>query len=92
MLIRFLLRPIECKRANGRKYILESSLLDKTIGKDEMQALYLTRWDIEMSLREVKTIMGIDSLRSRTPQMVLKELTVSLATYIFDPKGYLGKH
>ena len=76
-----LVRRIECQSANGKKYLIETSLLDKTIGRNEIQALYLTRWDIEVSIREVKTIMDIDILRSGTPQMVLKELTVSLATY-----------
>ena len=43
--------------------------------------LYLTRWDIEIGIREIKTIMDINVLRSRTPDMSLKELTVSLAAY-----------
>ena len=46
-----------------------------------MHILYLTRWDVEISIREVKTIMDVNILRSKTPEMALKELTVSLATY-----------
>jgi IS4 transposase len=55
--------------------------LDKKIKREEIQLLYLTRWDIEISIREVKTIMDVNILRSKTPDMALKELTVSLATY-----------
>jgi len=75
------LRRIECYSPDGKNYILFTSLTDKGITKDEIQILYLTRWDIEISIREVKTIMDINILRSKTPQMLEKELNVSLAAY-----------
>jgi len=78
---RFLLRRIQCKSPDGTDYVLHTTLLDKTIDKHEIQDLYLTRWDIEISIREIKTIMDSNILRSKTPEMALKELTVSLATY-----------
>ena len=78
---RFLLRGIECQSPNGKGYVLETSLLDQTIDKRAIQALYQTRWDIEIGIREIKTIMGINILRSQTPEMALKELTVSLSSY-----------
>ena len=77
----FLLRRIQCKSPDDTEYVLHTTLLDKTIDKHEIQELYLTRWDIEISIREIKTIMDINTLRSKTPEMALKELTVSLATY-----------
>ena len=76
-----LLRRIRCKSPDGKAYELITTLLDKEIDKQEIQSLYVTRWDIEVSIREVKTIMDINILRSKTPEMALKELTVSLATY-----------
>lgn len=76
-----LLRRITCQSPDGKQYVLYTSLLDKKISKYEIQELYLSRWDIEISIREIKTIMDINILRSRTPEMALKELTVSLATY-----------
>ena len=77
----FLLRRIQCKSPDGKKYVLHTTLLDKKITKQEFQLLYLTRWDIEIGIREVKTIMDINILRSKTPEMALKELAVTLATY-----------
>jgi len=77
----FILRRIQCKSPDGKQYILLTTLLDKEIDKNEIQLLYLTRWDIEISIREIKTIMDVNVLRSKTPEMALKELTVSLATY-----------
>lgn len=77
----FLLRRIVCHSPDGKAYVLHTTIEDRKIGKDEIQLLYLTRWDIEISIREIKTIMDINILRSKTPEMALKELTVSLATY-----------
>ena len=76
-----LLRKITCKSPDGKEYVLHTSILDKEIGKDEIQILYLTRWDVEVGIREIKTIMDVNILRSKTPEMALKELTVTLATY-----------
>ena len=78
---RFLLRRVQCPSPDGRAYVLESSLLDKTIDKHAIQELYQTRWDIEISIGEIKIIMAINILRSQPPEMALKELTVCLATY-----------
>ena len=77
----FLLRRITCTNPDGKPYVLHTTVLDRKIDKQEFQTLYLTRWDVEVSIREVKTIMDINILRSKTPEMALKELTVSLATY-----------
>jgi hypothetical protein len=76
-----LLRRIVCKSPEGKEYVLHTTILDKSITKDEIQILYLTRWDIEVEIREIKIIMNINILRSKTREMALKELTVSLATY-----------
>ena len=75
------LRQIKCMSPDGKEYKLHSTVLDEKIRADEFQIQYLTRWDIEIGIREIKTIMDINILRSKTPEMVLKELNVSLATY-----------
>jgi hypothetical protein len=76
-----LLRRIQCKSPEGEDYILFTTILNKKIKKDDFQLLYLTRWDIEIGIREIKTIMDINVLRSKTPEMVLKELCISLSAY-----------
>lgn len=75
------LRRIVCLSPEGKEYVLHTTILDKSISQQEFQMLYLTRWDIEITIREIKTIMDVHILRSKTPEMVSKELTVSLATY-----------
>lgn len=77
----FLLRRICCKSPEGKEYVLHTTILNREIGKEEIQMLYLSRWDIEISIREVKTIMDVNILRSKTPDMALKELAISLAAY-----------
>ena len=75
------LRQIKCTSPDGKEYKLHSTILDEQIIAEEFQIQYLTRWDIEISIREIKTIMDINILRSKTPEMILKELNVALATY-----------
>jgi hypothetical protein len=75
------LRRIQCKNPDGEDYFLLTTILDKNIKKEEFQLLYLTRWDIEIGIREIKTIMNVNILRSKTPEMALKELSVTLSTY-----------
>ena len=78
---KIIIRRVQCKSPEGEDYILLTTILDKTIKKDEFQLLYLTRWDIEVGIREVKTIMDINILRSKTTEMAMKELSVTLSTY-----------
>lgn len=75
------LRRIQCISPEGKPYILYTSVLDEKIKKDEIVNLYFSRWDIEVSIREVKTIMDINILRSKSDLMIKKELGVSLAAY-----------
>jgi hypothetical protein len=43
--------------------------------------LYRRRWRAELFLRDIKTTMGLDILRCKTPEMVQKELTMHLIAY-----------
>jgi len=78
---KLIVRRIQCKSPEGEDYVLFTTLLDNKIKKDEFQLLYLTRWDIEIGIREIKTIMDINIIRSKTPDMAMKELSVTLSTY-----------
>lgn len=43
--------------------------------------LYRRRWQAELFLRDIKTTMGMDILRCKTPDMIHKELTLHLIAY-----------
>jgi hypothetical protein len=75
------LRRVECVSPEGKPYVLYTSVMDEEIKKEDIANLYFTRWDIEVSIREVKTIMDINILRSKSDEMIKKELAVSLSAY-----------
>lgn len=61
---------------------LITTLLDtKTYPTLEFVALYGLRWNVEVDLKHLKTTLGMDVLRCKTPQMVRKELYVYLLAY-----------
>ena len=39
------------------------------------------RWDVELDLKHIKTTLGMDILRSKTPEMVHKEIYAYLLAY-----------
>lgn len=43
--------------------------------------LYRRRWQAELYLRDLKTTMGMDILRCKTPEMIFKELDMHLIAY-----------
>jgi hypothetical protein len=43
--------------------------------------LYFQRWDIELFFRDIKTTMGMDILRCKSPSMIRKELLMHFIVY-----------
>lgn len=59
-----------------------TTLLDpKLYPAREFAALYRRRWMIELFLRDLKTSLGVDVLRCKSPDMVEKELEMHLIAY-----------
>ena len=48
---------------------------------EEVASLYIHRWDIELRFRDIKTTLGMDMLRTRTPGMVEKEVLMHIIVY-----------
>jgi hypothetical protein len=66
----------------GRKVTLVTTLLDpKLYPVAEIIAAYKKRWRIELCLRDLKTTMGMEFLRCKTPDMVEKELLAYLIAH-----------
>ena len=52
-----------------------TTLLDAEIyPASDIADLYFQRWGVELFFRDIKTTMGMDILRCKTPQMVRKEI------------------
>jgi hypothetical protein len=47
----------------------------------EIIHLYEQRWSVELYFRDIKTTMGMDILRCKTPEMVGKEIIMHLIVY-----------
>lgn len=56
-------------------------LSDDQYGVAEIADLYRLRWDAEINLRSLKTMMHMDVLRCQTPEMVRKEIWAHLLAY-----------
>jgi hypothetical protein len=47
----------------------------------ELADLYFQRWDVELFFRDIKTTMGMDILRCKSPGMVRKEILMHFIVY-----------
>jgi hypothetical protein len=61
--------------------VLYTTILDENIPATDIVTKYTMRWDIEISIREIKTLMDINVLRSKSPDMLFKELIIALTAY-----------
>ncbi len=58
----------------NRRVTLVTTLLDAELySAQELVALYARRWRLELCLRDLKTTLGMEQLRCKTPQMAEKE-------------------
>lgn len=73
---------IEIKGMRVHQYDLVTTLTDASIyTQDDLADLYFRRWAVELYFRQIKTTMGMEKLRCRTPEMVRKELRMHLIAY-----------
>ena len=65
-----------------KKFYIITTLLDaEDYPANEIADLYYQRWDVELFFRDIKTTMGMDILRCKTPDMVRKEILMHLIAY-----------
>lgn len=64
-----------------KQRVLITSLTDPAIPATDIVAKYTSRWDIELRIREIKTIMGLNIARSKSPDGVYKEIAAALIAY-----------
>jgi putative transposase len=49
--------------------------------KEDIAALYGFRWNVELDIRAIKQTLSLDHVRCKTPEMVRRELWVTLLAY-----------
>jgi hypothetical protein len=63
------------------QHVLLTTILEKSIEKTEIIHKYTDRWDVEITIREIKTQMGLNIARGQTEKMVFREIAVALIAY-----------
>jgi hypothetical protein len=62
--------------------VVVTSLTDaETYSQQDIAELYGYRWNAELDIRDIKQTLGLDHLRCKTPEMVYRELWVTLLAY-----------
>jgi hypothetical protein len=67
-------------RIYGRTYVT-TMVNPRHYRKNALRKLYQQRWHIEVDLRFIKRVMNMEPLRCKTPEMVRKEIAVTLFAY-----------
>ena len=59
-----------------------TTLTDPTVySREDIAALYGFRWNAELDIRQIKQTLHLDHVRCKTPEMVRRELWVTLLAY-----------
>jgi Transposase DDE domain len=70
------------REAKVGKWVLVSTLTNPAqVSKAQLNALYVQRWHVELDLRSIKSVMGMDILRCKSPDMVHKEVSAFFLAY-----------
>ena len=62
-------------------YIITTITDPKAHTAEELADLYLQRWNVELYFRDIKTTIGMDILRCKSPEMVHKEIIMHFIAY-----------
>jgi hypothetical protein len=68
-------------KVNGDVYV--TTFLNSKYHKKELAQIYERRWDVEINLNSIKTIMNMNFLSCKTPSMVRKEIGIHFLAYNF---------
>jgi hypothetical protein len=73
---------VEVPGFRTEEVILATSLLDEEAYPDSaLIELYRLRWQIEGNFRDIKTTLGLDVLRTRSPAMIEREILLQAIAY-----------
>jgi hypothetical protein len=64
-----------------KRVLVTSFLNSRKVTRKDLSALYCFRWFVELDIRSIKSVMKMDILRSKTPEMIEKEIWSRLLAY-----------
>jgi len=79
--VREFIIDVEGRDGRKEKAVVISTMTDPAIPQNELSALYWRRWGCELDFRAIKHSMQMDVLRSKTPDMIHKELWAGILAY-----------
>jgi hypothetical protein len=80
--VRIVRVQLEVRGFRTKSITLVTTLVDaRTYPARELAALYARRWHIELWFRDIKTSMGMEVLRCKSPEMAHKELEMFFIAY-----------
>jgi IS4 transposase len=75
---------ITCAPAGFRpkvKFIITTHTNVNQVSAADLAELYQRRWQVELNFRSIKTVLGMDIVSSKTPEMVHKEVWMHMLAY-----------
>ena len=69
------------KDNRAERFKVVTTILDASIDGGQLGDLYERRWDGEVDIRSIKSVMQMEFLRCKTPEMVHKEIWAHLLAY-----------
>lgn len=82
IMIRELRVRVGDKAKRVRTLVIATTMLDATTYRaDELRELFRRRWHAELDLRSLKSDMRMEMLRTKSPEMVRKEVAMHLLAY-----------
>ena len=66
----------------AKEFYIITTLTDaRRYSAKALAELYYQRWDVELFFRDIKTTLGMDILRCKSPEMVYKEILMHFIVY-----------
>lgn len=72
--------PMRQTEVAGR-ILVTTLVISRLVSPAEIDALYSRRWQVEVDLRSIKAVMGMDILRAKSVAMIHKEIAAYLLAY-----------
>lgn len=79
-------RIIRCRGTDRQgkpkvRYVVTTLLDAAAYPAEEVASLYVHRWEIEVRFRDIKTTLGMEMLRTKSPGMVVREILMHMIFY-----------
>ena len=79
MEVRLVKIKVRIKGFRPTEFILATTLMDTSV--EDLAMLYFRRWKIEVFFRDIKTTLGMELLKGKSPDIAEKEVAMHLLAY-----------